>query len=320
MNRGISRTACVIVAYNNGDNIVRLVESLLAQSKRVEEIIVIDNASSDGTAEVVKDRFPQVTLLANASNTGVGGGYAQGMEYASQKGYEWVWLLDGDSLPQPTALEELEKAFASLKDTHPKIGILASCPINRLTGLRCDGFLRRDLFKTLIKEIPFCDDLHSVDAVISSGSLINRKVIEEVGLTRVDFFMDYVDTEYSLRVRRKGYEIYCVPASVIYHDMGTVPPSLSRIGKIVTRFIKRRGPRRLHPPWRYYYSMRNELYTFWHELRDYRAVLYFMLFAAFKLAYMYLYKDDKKAQKIKYTLLGIRDGIRGRLGKTVSPE
>jgi GT2 family glycosyltransferase len=320
MNKEIFRVACVVVAYNNGDNIVKLVESLLTQSERLGEIIVVDNASSDDTAKVVKDKFPQVTLLANASNTGVGGGYAQGMEYAHQKGYEWVWLLDGDSLPQATALEELEKAFATLRETHPRIGILASCPTNPLTGLRCDGFLRRDLFKTLVREIPFCEDLHPVDAVISSGSLISREVIREVGLTRVDFFMDYVDTEYSLRVRRKGYEIYCVPASVIHHDMGTVPPSLSWFGRIVTRFIKRRDTRRIHPPWRYYYIMRNELYTFWHEFRDYKAVFYFVLFALLKLANMYLYKDDRKAQKIKYTLLGIRDGLRGKLGKTVSPE
>jgi GT2 family glycosyltransferase len=320
MNKGISKIACVVVAYNNGSNIGNLVEALLTQSNPIEEIIVVDNASSDDTTKIVKQKFSRVTLVANASNAGVGGGYAQGMEYAYQKGYEWVWLLDGDSLPQTTALEELGKAFASLRHTHPKIGILASCPINPLTGLRCDGFLRRDLFKTLIKEIPFSNDLHSVDAVISSGSLVNRKVIEEVGLTRVDFFMDYVDTEYSFRVRRKGYEIICVPGSIIYHDMGTVPPSLSRIGRIVTRFIKRKDTRRIHPPWRYYYIMRNELYTFWHEFRDYKAVFYFVLFAIFKMAYMYLYKDDRKAQKIKYTLLGIRDGFKGKLGKTISPE
>jgi GT2 family glycosyltransferase len=319
MNKEISKVACVVVAYNNGDNIGGLLESLLAQSKRVEEIIVIDNASSDDTVKVVKEKFPQVTLLANTSNTGVGGGYAQGMEYAYKKGHEWVWLLDGDSLPQATALEELDKAFVSLEPTHPKIGILASCPINPLTGLRCDGFLRRDLFKTLVKEIPFSNDLHSVDAVVSSGSLVNRKAIEEVGLTRVDFFMDYVDIEYCFRVRRKGYEIICAPGSVIYHDMGTVPPSLSRLGKIVARFIKR-DTRRIHPPWRYYYIMRNQLYTFWHEFRDYKAVFYFVLFVAFKMAHMYLYKDDRKAQKIKYTLLGIRDGFRGKLGKTISPE
>jgi rhamnopyranosyl-N-acetylglucosaminyl-diphospho-decaprenol beta-1,3/1,4-galactofuranosyltransferase len=64
----------VVVAYNNGDNIDKLLDSLLTQSRRVEEIIVIDNASSDDTAKVVKGKFPQVTLLANASNTGVGGG------------------------------------------------------------------------------------------------------------------------------------------------------------------------------------------------------------------------------------------------------
>jgi len=320
MNKEISKIACVVVAYNNVGNVGNLVEALLTQSRPIQEIVVVDNASSDDTTKIVKERFPQVTLLENASNSGVGGGYAQGMEYAYQRGYEWVWLLDGDSLPQPKALEELAKAFASLWPTHPKIGILASSPINPLTGLRWDGFLWRDRFKRLIKEIPYCDDLCSVDCVISSGSLINRRVIEEVGLTRVDFFMDFVDNEYNFRVRRKGYEIIYVPASVIYHDMGTTPSALSGIGRVVTRFIKKRDPGAIHSPWRYYYMMRNELYTFWHEFRDYKALFYFVLFVVLRIAHMYLYKDDKKIQKIKYIILGIRDGFKGRLGKTVSPE
>ncbi|CAD6493498.1 MAG: Glycosyl transferase family 2 [Candidatus Argoarchaeum ethanivorans] len=68
------RIACVIVAYNNVSNIGKLLEVLLNQSEPIEEIILVDNASSDGTAQMVKQTFPQVTLFANSSNTGVGGG------------------------------------------------------------------------------------------------------------------------------------------------------------------------------------------------------------------------------------------------------
>jgi len=320
VENGISKIASVIVTYNNGDNIEKLLDSLFTQSKPIEEIIVVDNASSDGTLQMVKERFPQVTLLANASNTGVGGGYAQGMEYAYQKGYEWIWLLDGDSLPQTSALEELAKAFTGLRPVHPEIGILASSPVIPLTGIRWDGFLWKDRFKRFLKEIPYSNKPSSVDSVISSGSLVNRAVIETAGLPRADFFMDFVDHEYNLRVRRRGYEIIYVPNSVIYHDIGTSPPTLSRIGRVVARFIKNRDPGAIHSPWRYYYMMRNELYTFWHEFRNYKALFYFMLLVIARIAQMYLYNDEDKIQKIKYILLGIRDGFKGKLGKTISPE
>jgi len=316
----VYRIACVIVAYNNGSNIENLLEALFNQSKPIEEIIVVDNASSDDTAQVLSERLPQVTLLANTCNIGVGGGYAQGMEYAYQKGYEWIWLLDGDSLPQTSALEELTKALTSLRLVHPKIGILASSPVNPLTGLRWDGFLWRDRFKRFLKDMPPCNGPSSVDSVISSGSLVNRKVIEDVGLPRIDFFMDFVDNEYNFRVRRRGHEIIYVPNSVIYHDMETPPPTLSRIGRIVTRFVSKRDPGAVHAPWRYYYMMRNELYTFWNEFRDYKALFYFILLVMARIIQMYLYKDGKKIQKLKYIALGIRDGFKGKLGKTIPPE
>lgn len=320
MENKISKIASVIVTYNNSDNIEKLLDSLLTQSKPIEEIIVVDNASSDGTPQMVKKRFPKVTLLANASNTGVGGGYAQGMEYAYQKGYEWIWLLDGDSLPQTSALEELAKAFTSLRSLHPKIGILASSPVNPLTGIRWDGFLWRDRFKRFLKEIPYSNKPSSVDSVISSGSLVNREVIKDVGLPRVDFFMDFVDNEYNFRVRKKGYEIIYVPNSVIYHDIGTPRPPQPRIARVITCFIKKNDPGSIHPPWRYYYMMRNELYTFWHEFRDYKALFYFMLVVIFRVAQLYLSNSEKKAQTVKYIIMGIRDGFKGKLGKTISPE
>jgi rhamnopyranosyl-N-acetylglucosaminyl-diphospho-decaprenol beta-1,3/1,4-galactofuranosyltransferase len=315
----ILKVACVIVAYNNGDNIGRLLETLFSQSKELEEIIVVDNASSDATPEIVKQKFPQVTLVANACNTGVGGGYAQGLEYAYQKGYEWIWLLDGDSLPQTSALEELAKAFAGLRPTHPKIGILASCPVSPLTNERYDGFLWRGRFVTLPKGLAKCQEPFPVDSAISSGCLVSRRVVEDVGLPRADFFMDFVDHEYNLRVRRNGYEIIFVPASTIYHEIGKSPVIRSQTIRAIAR-LATKGPLVVEAPWRQYYIVRNQVYTFWHEFRDYKALFFFTLGVMRMIIGMLLFNDKDKVKRIRYIILGLKDGFKGRLGRTVTPE
>jgi rhamnopyranosyl-N-acetylglucosaminyl-diphospho-decaprenol beta-1,3/1,4-galactofuranosyltransferase len=315
----ISKVACVIVTYNNGDNIGKLLDSLLTQSKPMEEIVVVDNASSDATPEIVKQKFPQVTLLANTSNTGVGGGYAQGMEYAYQKGYEWIWLLDGDSLPKNTALEELEKAFASLRTTHPKIGIVASCPVNTLTNERYNGVLWRSRLVAVPKQLAESQEPFPVDSTISSGCLANRTVVEDVGLPRADFFMDFVDHEYNLRVRKNGYEIIFVPASVVYHEIGRSLVIRSRIIRGIAR-LATRGPLGVGAPWRKYYAVRNQIYTFWREFRDYRALFFFMLLVMRMVIGIFLLNHKDKVKRIKYIIWGLKDGFKGRLGKTVTPD
>jgi len=314
----ILKVACVIVAYNNGDNIGKLLDSLLTQSKPIDEVIVIDNASSDDTATVVKGKSPQVTLLANATNTGVGGGYAQGMDYAYQKGYEWIWLLDGDSLPQASALEELAKAFPSLKPVHPKIGILASCPVSPLTNERYDGCLWRGRFVALPRELATSQEPFLIDSTISSGCLVSRRVVKDVGLPRADFFMDFVDHEYNLRVRRNGYEIMFIPASIIYHEIGESRVIKSQIIRAIAR-LATRGPLGVEAPWRQYYMVRNQIYTFWHEFRNYKALFFVTLFVMRMIIGMFLFNDKEKVKRIRYIILGLKDGFKGRLGKTVTP-
>lgn len=315
----ILKIACVIVAYNNGDNIGRLLETLFSQSKQPEEIVVVDNASSDATPKIVKQKFPQVTLVANACNTGVGGGYAQGLEYAYQKGYEWIWLLDGDSLPQASALEELGEAFSGLRLVYPKIGILASCPVNPLTNERYDGFLWRGRFVALPKGLAKSQEPFPVDSAISSGCLVSRRVVGDVGVPRADFFMDFVDHEYNLRVRRKGYEIISVPASTIYHEIGKSPVIRSQIIRAIARFATK-GPLVVGAPWRQYYIVRNEVYTFWHEFRNYKALFFFTLRVMRMIMGMLLLNEKDKVRRIRYIILGLKDGFKGRLGKTVTPN
>src|SRR5882724_3670296 len=85
-------------------------EALLRQTRPLEEIVIVDNGSSDGTSALIAERYPQVTLLRMAENLGVGGGLAAGLTYAAlEKHHDWVWTFDQDSVPNDDALEALPK-------------------------------------------------------------------------------------------------------------------------------------------------------------------------------------------------------------------
>src|SRR4029077_20177053 len=103
-----------------------------------------------------------------------------------------------------------------------------------------------------------------VDAVISSGSLVRGKAVMAVGLPRADFFMDFVDFEYCLRLRRHNYKIALVRDSRLNHAIGT-PRIVTVLG-----FSKLRSDQ---PAWREYYLSRNYTYTVWNYYSDWKSKL-----------------------------------------------
>ncbi len=132
--------------------------------------------------------------------------------------------------------------------------------------------------------------------------------------------MDFVDAEYNLRVLRKGYEIISVPTSVIYHQVGEPRIIRSRIIRFAIRILLRKGSlSSSHPAWRKYYAFRNELYTFWHEFRSYRAVFRLMLATVATILGIMLFNDKEKSQRVKYIFRGLVDGFKGKMGKIVTP-
>jgi len=307
------RIVAVVISYNNERELRTLIPALLAQSYPLKEIVVVDNASSDATIRILNEEFSQITLLANSSNLGVGKGYARGMEYAYENKYDWIWLLDGDGLAQVAALEELIKAFNCLKDIYPKIGILASSPVNHSTGVRYEGMLWHDRFVKVPKKLASYQEPFLVDTMISSGSLIHRKVIKDVGLPRADFFIDFVDHEYNLRLRKEGYQIVYVPRSIIYHELGNAVMirSITHLG--------REAQSSIHPPWRMYYMTRNELYTYVHISWSPKAFSFLAMKAAKQILSVMIHNEGDRVARLKYIALGLRDGLKGRLGRTIKP-
>lgn len=169
----------------------------------------------------------------------------------------------------------------------------------------------------LPKALATSQDPFPVDSTISSGCLVSRRVIEDVGLPRADFFMDFVDHEYNLRVRKSGYEIIFVPASIIYHEIGQSLVIRSQIIRAIAR-LATKGPLGVGAPWRQYYIVRNQAYTFWHEFRNYKTLFFFTLRVMRMIIGILLFNDKDKVKRIRYIIWGLKDGFKGRLGKTVT--
>src|SRR5579871_6870657 len=100
--------ASVTVTFNAGPGLRAHLNQLRRQTHRLDEIIVVDNASTDNTRQLLQSEFPEVTVLPLAKNVGIGGGLAAGLQYAAfQKKYDWIWTFDQDSIPPRDGLQRL---------------------------------------------------------------------------------------------------------------------------------------------------------------------------------------------------------------------
>jgi GT2 family glycosyltransferase len=295
--------ASVTIAYNGAHVLRQHLRGLGAQSRRIDEIVVVDNASTDGTQSVLSEH-PQVTTLRLSENLGIGGGLAAGLAYAAtQKKHAWVWIFDQDSLPAPDALERLLGGLHDLQHDAEKIAILAPVCTNAQTGmaypaLKWGGY----------RFVPVCfspdQPVAFADLVISSGSLMRNEAIQKAGLPRQDFFMDFVDYEHCLRLRSLGYLVAVVRDSKLDHAIGT--PTVFRIFGRVKSWTD-------HAPWREYYMTRNEIVTMW---RYYPSPLSkaFVLYRLARHAVAVLVFGKHKLACLEMMYRGLRDGRASRLG------
>jgi GT2 family glycosyltransferase len=302
--------ASVTVATNAGHMLPRQIEALQRQSKPLEEIIVVDNASTDNTQQVLSAKYPQVTVLSLSANLGVGGGFSAGLAYAAiQKKHDWVWLLDDDSVPKFDAIETLLRGLESVKGASDDIGILAPLPVHPGSGQLYPGLLWRRGWVQPSPEL-LCQPVCFVDAVISSGSLVRREAVENVGLPRQDFFMDFVDFEYCLRMRRQGLKVALVCGSVLDHAIGD-PRAVTFLG-----FARTWND---HAPWREYYFVRNQTFTIWNFYPDWKSRFY-VLRTTIRHAAGTLLFGRRKFACLQMMLFGFQDGRSGRLGIRFSPD
>ena len=234
------RVCAVIPTYNRAELLCEALIGLAAQTRRLDAVLVIDNASTDGTTEQVSERFPWVNLLRLDFNTGSAGGFAAGIQWAYQDGHDWVWLVDNDSVPEPDALSELLAAhdrFAS----EPRPDLLAAKVV------WTDGTLLPMNTPTVKRRNPALLYWAAEHATLSiryapyTGVLVSRRAIEAHGLPLTDYFLYDDDTEYTGRILCNRLGVL-VPTSVVRHNVERKLASQAESGD------------------RFFYALRNKLW------------------------------------------------------------
>ncbi|MDC7223924.1 MAG: glycosyltransferase family 2 protein [Spirochaetales bacterium] len=222
----------IIVTFNNRDLVLAQLERILKSGGEGLHIILVDNASSDGTAEAVMSRWSgddRLTLICQKENRGGAGGFRRGMEEALKGSSDLFWLLDDDAIPRDDALEELLHAAKSINGPWGALGSLIAQEENpdlitetgggllwlkgKLTALN-----QNQPIQSMSRE-PFI-----VGHAAAASLLIRREAVERCGFFE-DIFIHFDDVEWCYRIARRGFPIYSVPRSVVHHPFkkGSTP-------------------------------------------------------------------------------------------------
>jgi GT2 family glycosyltransferase len=301
--------ASVTVAYNSARVLPRQMEALLRQTRPLQEVVVVDNASVDGTTALLAQRFPQVKVLRMPENLNHSGAWAAGVAYAAlEKRHDWVWTFDDDSVPSDDALQTLLEGAESLGKTDGPVGIVAALPVHAETGTSYMPLLWREGFVKPSAELQR-QPIWLADLVIAAGCMVRREVVEKIGLPRADFYSDFDDFEYCLRARSRGYKIGVITRSTVSHEVGNA------------REVRLPGYTRswsLHTPWREYYKSRNIAYTAWWLYPSPRTKLFVVRHLARHAGGVLLF-GSRRLACLKRMMQGFWDGRRGRLGTRFRP-
>lgn len=279
----MKKIAAVVVTYNRKEKLIHNLSCLKNQTRSIDKIYIIDNASTDGTEKIFDSKRDElIEYIRLDENLGGSGGFAVGIEKAYKEGYDYVWGMDDDAFPDDKALEEIEKVIKYYDEY--------TC-----FWSNCDN---DDKFTTEYKE---------VDYWMFVGFFLPRKVIDIVGLPREDFFIYHDDVEYAYRIRKNGYKIIKVKNSIIKHNDYNKREIIKKefFGRII-EFPK-------FEDWRMYYLVRNSILMYsWKDLKKYR--VFFITLPKIYLKLIILSIPQKSI-----FLKAVYHGIINKTGKVIKP-
>jgi GT2 family glycosyltransferase len=214
------RLAAVVVNYRTLDETVRTLASLRRSRRTIDDLLVVDNGSGDGSAAALRARAAGATVLATAANLGFSGGSNVGIREALARGAELVLLVNSDAELPPDCVERLERGLAA----SPRAGIAAPVLVARddpgrvlSAGIRfspATGRMRLLGWRARHRPLPTVE----VDAVSACVMLIRRAVLERVGLLDEAYFFSFEDVDVCLRARGAGFTCLCVGDAVALHE------------------------------------------------------------------------------------------------------
>ncbi|MCA1567951.1 MAG: glycosyltransferase family 2 protein [Acidobacteria bacterium] len=239
------RVCVVVVTYNRKELLRECLRALLEQSRPVEQILVVNNASTDGTEDTLArefspKEFPLIRVMHLPKNVGGAGGFQQGMRRAYEEGFDWVWVMDDDTIAEPDSLAELFAARERFEEGRRPC-VMASKVVWTDGSLH---YMNPSWVKLSDLENLYASIQRSTMSIRSTtfvSMLLHRDVINRYGLPIADYFIWGDDTEYTARVLRHEFGVL-VPASRVVHKTAKNYTALDAA------------------PQKYYYHVRNAIW------------------------------------------------------------
>lgn len=301
-NRFSQAVVGLVVIYHAPPDVSELLNELLRQ---VGKILVVDNGSSPAERAMLQEWATSggAALIKNDSNLGLATALNQGFKWAVQQGAEWVLTFDQDSLIAEGFARRIISCLAGL---HNQKGIAALGPqiVDRETNVshrwlraRPWGFERRDCPSEYLADVTF---------VITSGSLTRTAAWLDVGGFNDGLFIDYIDHEFCLRCRRKGWHIGVCGTAILFHRLGS-RRSRELLGIHAAPLN--------HTSLRHYYMARNRI-VLWKTAfpSDLHWCIFDLSFAILNTLRV-LTLESCRVRKIVAICVGTWDGLCGRMGR-----
>jgi GT2 family glycosyltransferase len=261
------------------------------------DIILIDNASEDGSGEKLRDEFNKLLYFQARKNSGFTGGNNLGIHFALENQYDYIMMLNNDVYVDQNFMYHLKKYL----DFHPDAGAvqpLIYCHPERNKVWNAGGFFNRILAKsnsngTFDGNI----DPIEIDWISGCAFMVRASVLRETGLLNEKYFAYHEDVDLSLRIRQAGHKLMLIPQSVIYHIGG---------GSSNSRVKKKEGYQR---PDVHYYNTRNQIWIIRTWLNWYEkpmAILYHAVYSVSLAAYFLI---RMRWNKLKAVVKGFVHGF-----------
>lgn len=295
----MKKIAVLIVTYNPELDILARLMERLKESTLKPDVFIVDNASHNAS-QIVEDDGVNVIFLSD--NIGLAAAQNVGLKKIVAADYDGVLFFDQDSEPTPDFISQLIQATIALEVQGHKVGGVGPVfydprtntdyPHEMISGLR------------IKKVYPTSDQPLRASFLINSGMLVSTQALQQIGMMRSEFFIDYVDIEWCLRAARKDYLFFAIPKAKMSHTIGD--ERVEAMGREVS----------IHSPIRRYYLARNALLMLGlpyvpmgYKLREF--------IFSFLRTILFLSCVKNKKTYLHYILKGWKDGVLGKTGKYV---
>lgn len=220
------RIAAIVVTYNRKALLGECLDALLNQTRPADSIIVLDNASTDGTGKLFeKDEkydLSCIDYIRMDSNLGGAGGFCEGIKYACRKDFDWIWVMDDDTIPEPESLEKLCDSVSVLPENTSFVASSVygpgkeamNLPIIDMRKVKETGYA--DWYRYLDKGLVKIERATFVSILVKNGA------VKKVGLPFKNYFIWGDDSEYTLRLTRYYGPAYFSGDSRVLHKRAIV--------------------------------------------------------------------------------------------------